>query len=336
MRRLLVALAAVALVASAGPGAWAQAPSPEPGLGVRLLDAPVDRRDDPRAQNYVVDHVAPGARLTRRVEVINGTGAPVTARTYAGAADIVDGVFTGADDGADGDLVDWTTLERSSLPLIAGQRAAVTVTIAVPRDASPGERYGVIWAELPPAGAGGIGQVNRVGVRIYLSVGPGGEPASDFRVDSLQAQRDVDGRPLVSAVVTNTGGRALDLRGTLALSDGPGGLSAGPFPAELGTSLAPGQTTPVTVLLDPAISGGPWRAVLSLSSGRLTRAAEATITFPDGERMVGQVVRASQLPLARDRTILIPVAAGLLVLALLLLAVGYLTSRRRARVRAAG
>ena len=52
------------------------------------------------------------------------------------------------------------------------------MTIAVPRDAAPGERYGVVWAEVRAAApaAGGITQVSRVGIRIYLSVGPGGRP----------------------------------------------------------------------------------------------------------------------------------------------------------------
>jgi hypothetical protein len=48
------------------------------------------------------------------------------------------------------------------------------VTIRVPRDAAPGERYGVVWAETRagPDSGDGITQVNRVGIRLYLSVGP--------------------------------------------------------------------------------------------------------------------------------------------------------------------
>ena len=43
---LLVALTTVALVA---PASLAQQQAPE-SVGIRLVDAPVDRRDDPRAQ----------------------------------------------------------------------------------------------------------------------------------------------------------------------------------------------------------------------------------------------------------------------------------------------
>jgi len=52
----------------------------------------------------------------------------------------------------------------------------------------------------------------------------------------------------VRASVHNTGGRALDMNGTLQLLAGPGGLSAGPFPATLGTTPAIGDTEPVSIV----------------------------------------------------------------------------------------
>ena len=58
------------------------------------------------------------------------------------------------------------------------------MTISVPADASAGERYGVVWAEVsagPPAG-GGITMVSRAGVRVYLAVGPGGQAAASLDV----------------------------------------------------------------------------------------------------------------------------------------------------------
>jgi len=112
-------------------------------------------------------------------------------------------------------------------------------------------------------------------------VGPGGEPASDFTVTSLTAARNDDGTPVVTAQVRNTGGRALDLSGELSLTDGPGGLSGGPFSAELGTTLGVGEVAPVTIVLDKELPNGPWQANLTLSSGILERSVSAEITFPD-------------------------------------------------------
>jgi hypothetical protein len=60
------------------------------------------------------------------------------------------------------------------------------VTIAVPAQARPGERYGVVWAESTandpaPDGSmpGGIRTVNRAGVRMYVYVPPAGSAARD-------------------------------------------------------------------------------------------------------------------------------------------------------------
>jgi len=85
---------------------------------------------------------------------------------------------------------------------------------------------------------------------------------------------------MVLADVHNTGGRALDMNGSLQLTAGPGGLSAGPFPATLGTTLAIGDTETVTIPLDKALPAGPWDARITLHSGLLNRSAKATITFP--------------------------------------------------------
>jgi hypothetical protein len=120
-----------------------------------------------------------------------------------------------------------------------------------------------------------------VGIRLYVSVGPGGAPTANFTIESLTAKRSAQGRPLVVATVHNTGGRALDLSGSLSLSAGPAGLSAGPFPATLGVTLAIGDTEPVTIALDERLPAGPWRARVTLHSGLLEHTGQATITFPD-------------------------------------------------------
>jgi hypothetical protein len=123
--------------------------------------------------------------------------------------------------------------------------------------------------------------VSRVGTRIYLSVG-GHNPRSAFAVDSLTAQRDPGNRPVLAAKVHNTGGRALDLTGTLTLTSSAGGLhtTAGPYAVRLGTTLAPGQSEHVTTVITDRLADGPWKATLKLQSGLLTGTSQATITFP--------------------------------------------------------
>lgn len=316
------AVCALILVMSAGPPLGASAAGPQAagdaGLGIRLVEAPVDRRDDPRAGVSIVDHLAPGRTITRKYELSNDTGQPLTIRTYVGSAVIRGGEFVGEDGVGNGEILQWAQVTPGSVPLQPRQKAQAQVRIAVPKDASPGERYGVIWAETPPVPGSGIAQVNRIGLRIYLSVGPGGEPASNFVIRTLTATRTPDGAPAVTAQVSNTGGRALDMRGELQLTNGPGGLSAGPFPAKLGTTLATGATEPVTVALDRALPAGPWKARLDLASGVLKRSATATITFPAAAAAASPVAAAPVPQKGAGRSDLPLIAGGILALALIL------------------
>jgi hypothetical protein len=286
-----ILLAAGAFAPAAGVAAQVKSGS----LELRLLEAPSARRDDPRARIYIIDHLAPGDSISRKIGLTNNSNTTLRVALYSGAAEVANGRFVPLAGSGGNDVAGWTTISPSAVDARPSEEATATVTIAVPPDAAPGEHYGVAWAQLPqstPKG-GGPSEVNRVGIRIYLSVGPGGEPASDFVIDSLVAQRTTSGTPVVVARVRNTGGRALDMNGSLRLEDGPGGLNAGPFPARLGTTLGIEQSEPVTVALDKQVPDGPWKATMTLRSGLVERSATATIRFPHG--------RGAADPVAVDR-----------------------------------
>lgn len=308
-RPRLLALASVLLlgVLSAAPAHAAvtsaavasQAPQEDSttgGIGLRLLDAPTDAADDARARLYIVDHLAPGTSIERRIEVSNSTDSPETVELYAAAASIDDGAFLGASGDTANELSSWATVTPDQADVPAGETVTATVVLDVPDDAAPGEQYGVIWAEVRSGendDNSSVVQVSRVGIRLYVSVGPGGAPAADFTIDSLTAERSPEGGdPAVSAVVHNTGGRAIDMSGELQLVDGPGGINAGPFPAELGQTLGIGDTQTVTITLDEDLPAGPWDAQLVLRSGLTERDAEATITFPDSGDLAAPVAIA--------------------------------------------
>ena len=274
--------ASIAAVAAA-PAGPTPGPAASGSIGLRLVDVPTAASGDPRAQLYIVDHLAPGTVIERRIELSNSTAETTHIIFYPAAATIADGTFVGASGHTPNDLSSWTSVGPDEAEVAAGARLTATVTVAVPDDAAAGERYGVVWAEtrVLPVGGSGITHVNRVGIRLYVSVGPGGPPAADFAIDSVDAARTSDGQPLVVASVHNTGGRALDLSGSLQLTDGPGGLRAGPFPAALGTTLAIGATERVTIALDRTLPAGPWDARVTLRSGLVERTAHRTVAFPD-------------------------------------------------------
>lgn len=295
------------------------------GIGIRLLDIPAATQDDPRAQSYIVDHLPPGTEIQRRVRVENTSDTVQSIRMYAGAADIQDGAFVMLSDPADNELTAWTSIDPQQLKLAPAETSDVMVTIAVPEDAAEAEHYAVVWAEVRSTSAEGsnVIQASRVGVRIYLSVGPGNGPPMDFTVTSLTASRDADGSPRVTALVTNIGGRALDVSGELALTDGPGGVSAGPFQVEQATTIEPGGTGEVPVILNSELPNGPWDAALKLKSGLEEREAEAELTFPD----VGQDPAVEPV---KAETLWPQIAVGSVLLIAVLAVIVWLLRRRRA------
>jgi hypothetical protein len=315
----IVAAGFLLLPAAAAASAEAELP---PGLGIRQLDVEPQREDGGRSARYVTDHVEPGDVVERRVRVSNGTDETMTVQLYAADAD-VEGGWSVADGRGTGELAGWIEVTPDRLTLEPGERQAADFRIAVPEDAGGGERYAAIVAEAPPVGQD-VRVIPRVGVRVYLSVGGPQAPASDFEIDGLRPGRTETGAPVVLIDVENTGGRAIDLQGDLELTDGPGGLRAGPFPVASQTTVGPGLTGEVPVVFDPDLPQGPWRAVARLSAGDLERQAEAQITFPEHVG-ISEAVEADPL---QDRGVLIPLAAGLLLLALLLLLLVALRRRR--------
>lgn len=286
MRVLLIALPLLAGLVVLPAGALA-APTPKQtarvtGIGIRLADAPATLPGDSSGRSYIVNRVAPGATIRRRVEIENGTRSVADVAVYAAAADLNRGTFSFARGHMQNELSSWTSVDRQMLRLEPGADAFETVTIEVPKEASAGERYAVVWAEVsaPARAGGGVTLVNRVGVRMYLSIGSGGLPAANFAIGALHAERSATGGLLVVASVNNSGGRTLDIAGQLTLTHGPGGLRAGPFPVTLRPDLAPRASEPAGVRLDRHLPLGPWRAHLSLTSGFIHRDAVETIKFP--------------------------------------------------------
>jgi hypothetical protein len=332
LRRLVVAVFVAGALCAPATAAVAQVPAPPPGIGAKLLEGPADSVDNPRAHEYVIDHVAPGTTISRRIGFSNGNGQPAELTFYAAASEIHDGAFVPGAGHAANDLTSWTTFSPTSANVLPGQAVSVTVTIAVPVDATRGERYAAALAEhvSAPAADGRVASVSRVGIRIYLSVGPGGAPTTAFSIDSMTALRDADGNPLVTAQVHNTGERAIDLTGDLELTNGPSSLSAGPFAVRTVSTLKPGDSGTVTVALDRALPSGPWDARITLTSGVTSESGTARLTFPidNGASAAPSAVLRHDATQSWFRGAAIAIAVILIVLI-----VSVTVRRRRRRVR---
>jgi hypothetical protein len=283
------------------------------GIGVRLDTVPRNERRIPLDHVYIVRHMNIGTSVRARITVSNTTRSTHRISLYAAAAYVRRGNFTFASGTTPNDLTTWTHLSTAKLTLKRNTQEPVTVAIHVPRTASRGQRYAVVWAAVTSS-RGQITEVNRVGIRMYVDIGPGGPAAPDFVIESMTATRSAAGQPMVVARVRDTGGVALNLTGTLRLAHGPGGTSAGPLPLSDNLTLTPGATDPVRVLVGSQLPRGPWTAVLALKADLLQRTARQTITFP-------------AKPAGGSPSWLLP--AGIVLAALLLVVAGLLIRRTR-------
>ena len=293
----------------------AQAAPLSGGIGIRLSGVPTDSSSDPFARLYIIDRLAPGTSIRRQVEVSNSTQSTANVAIYAAGASLGDDGFTFAPGHIQDQLSSWTSMSRDVVSLLPGADASETVTVEVPKDASSGEDYAVIWAQVSaPSADAGVTLVNRVGVRMYVSIGLGGTPPPNFTVAALNAQRSVTGTPFVAATVHNSGQGPLDISGSLTLSKGPGGIRGGPFPVTLGSLVAPGGSELATVVLERGFPNGPWKAVIRLTSGGTFRSATATLTFPG---VASAVPARSHLPILVISVLLVLLASVAVVLLLL-------------------
>ncbi len=287
MRRSTGALALSATVVVLGglsPVASAST-SPPPGprgdFGVRLVDVPVSEARNPRALRYIIDDLPAGSVVHRRILLLNNEHRTVRFSVYPDAAHITRGLFVGDSGATRSELTTWTSVRHRFVTLAPGKSAMDMVTIRVPKGASRGEHYGVIWvqqrARPRPGARFGVREVARVGIRMYLAVTRGGAPPTKYEITSITGRWLASGQPLVVARVRNTGGRAVDLSGTLRLAGGPGHTRGGPFPAQKIATVAPGQSWDLTFAPPRSLPEGSWRATVSLVSGLTTATGSVTI-----------------------------------------------------------
>jgi uncharacterized membrane protein len=271
-----------------------------------LLQAPVSARNDPRARVYIIDHLNPGVTIQRAIAVSNTTSSPQQVSLYAGGAQVVNDAFIPGPDNA---LVGWTSVRPSSVELQPGTSQTAEVTIAVPPTATAGESYAVVWAQVSTPG-NGITEVNRVGIRIYLDVGPGGNPPTTFALGPLSVARSSGGRLVISSSVDNTGQRAIDGSGTLSLRYVSGPVTAGPYPLDRNPTILPHSTGAISVTVPSQLPPGDWQASLTVTADTVTHTETGTVAIGQGVAAISSARSAGS-----DAPYLIGGAAAVVVLA---------------------
>lgn len=252
-------------------------------FGARLVDVPVSEAHNPRGLRYIIDFLHPGMVIHRRIMVISQESHKAHFTVYPDAARIKNGDFIGDAGRTRSELTNWISIAHPNVGLGPEKSVMDLVTIKVPKIATRGEHYGVIWvqqvASVRDRSGIAVKEINRVGIRVYLAIGRGGVPPTRFSVTSITGHKSPKGKPYLTALVRNTGGRAVDVSGTVRLSNGPGGSSAGPFSLQQVVTLAPGQSHEVMIAPPRSLPAGPWLASIKLVSGMTVERASATITF---------------------------------------------------------
>ncbi|WP_256820412.1 hypothetical protein [Dietzia sp. Die43] len=254
------------------------------GFGIRIGQVPVELADNPRASTYIVDNVPPGKRMERQIVVSSTMTERATFDLYVGAAHVDDMGYQAEPRGATNALTTWSSLDKTEVTLDPGQEEIVTVSVDVPADAPEIEQYAIIWmsTKADTANADAVKAVSRVGIRMYLSVGAGDGPRPSFSITSLLPIRLAAGSVAIKAILENTGERAVEVSGTLDLTNGPGGLSV-PAIDSGGRTIPPGSTGELIIEVPESSTfpAGPWSADVTLDSGYGKETASAEVSFPD-------------------------------------------------------
>jgi hypothetical protein len=292
MRRLLgialLAVVAASVALAAAPAAVATAGTkpkagPAERFGTRLVDVPVSEANNPRGLRYIIDYLQTGTTIHRRILVMNYETRTAHFTVYPDAAQISNEQFTGLAGATRSELTSWISVQHPAVTLAPGASEMDMITINVPLGATRGEHYGVVWVQQESYVRGtngfGVNEITRVGIRIYLAVGRGGAPPTVFAIASMTGSRSAQGQPSLVVHVDNTGGRAVDLDGTLRLTGGPGGTSAGPFPSQQIATLAPGESGNMSFAPPKSLPDGSWQVKVTLVSGITTVTGTGTVQF---------------------------------------------------------
>jgi hypothetical protein len=259
---------------------------------------------------YIVAQRGPGRTVTRRVAVTNGSRHTLSVRIYPGAAQLVGDTFTPLPAGVTNELVGWTSVSPDVVTLAPGTTRTATVSIRVPSDARLGSRYGVVWAEVRDPGRARVTLVSRVGVRVFLSTGVPSGVGERFTVDAPRVGRRADHQFAITTRVRNVGDASINVRGTLAMTRGPGGVRTGPFDLAVADTIGRGDDAVARVVLPRHIPTGRWHVdVVLRSASGLTRHAVADLEL-SGSRRDSDASRTAVL-LATVALVVALFAAGL-------------------------
>ncbi|MET0929161.1 MAG: DUF916 domain-containing protein [Aeromicrobium sp.] len=273
-------LAAVGLVVM-GSGPAAAADDARVSWAVRT--ASNDFGADRQNYDYTLD---PGGKLTDALMVVNHGKKALTLKVYAADGFTSDSGqldLRTADEKPTG-VGSWLTAGRGSIKVPAGKTVEVPFTIALPRNATPGDHVGGIVTSLAtPGDEPGIEVDRRLAMRVHLRVG--GELAPALAVEDLHVDHDGALTPFgrgdatVSYTIHNTGNAIVTAQQDASVAGPFGAFRVRAASIDDSPALLPGDSWKVETVVDGVLPTVRLAATVTLEP--LVTDASGTITATD-------------------------------------------------------
>lgn len=237
--------------------------------------------ETPRNRRYIVRDVRPGTTFTDQVEILNLTESSLELRLDAVDAQInADGAFAPAGPGQAQAVGSWIGLQRETLTVPALSSEVVDVRISVPSTAEPGDHLAAIAVQRaqPRVGEGNVQVIERVAVRVYLTVEApaGGELTRDFRIRSFQ-WRGTTTDVRFTVEVENVGDRLIEPLGRVTIQRDGQTVLLRELPVIGGIPASESRTFDIP--MEGELAGGSYEAHILLTTIDEELAREARVTF---------------------------------------------------------
>lgn len=177
-RAIVTLLLGLTLVVGSAGGAGAQQPAEQAAVAVRVSPAIA-----------TVAHHAQGAR--QRLRVDNTGSQPLHVVTEVAEFTVTPEGTTEFAGDEQLSAAAWVSVDNPVFDIEPGGRHDVEVTIDVPEDAEPGERYVSVIFAIPPTGSdGNLALTHRVAAKLYIDVP--GDPIRHVELGAFTGPRLVD------------------------------------------------------------------------------------------------------------------------------------------------
>jgi len=265
---LLAAAPSTAAPSTAAPHLVAASPGDQ-DVTWTVRTASNDRGADRTSFAYTL---SPGRTTTDGLVVANHGKSPLTLTVYAADGYTTDaGQFDLLVAGARSVGVGaWTTAGTKTITLRPGTTVTVPFTVAVPKNATPGDYAGGIVTSLRQKDESeGINVDRRLGVRLTLHVSGKATPA--LAVEDVHVQHGTTADPLgrgdatVTYTLHNTGNTMVSAQQAVRVAGPSGRFAKDAAPPAGSPDLLPGESWPVTVTVPGVVGSGRLSATVTVT-----------------------------------------------------------------------